>query len=442
MEGEVLWQKGPLEIEMRFCPPRAPRLLPAALAPALLAACTVGGGGTPRSGARDLPPDSAPRRAEVLTGLEVLRSRGFADLRGKRVGLVTNGSGVDRELRSTADLLAGADGVELKAIFAPEHGFRGALEAGAQVADQLDPATGVPVHSLYGAVRSPTPEMLQGIDVLVYDIQDVGARTYTYLSTLRGCLEAAAEKGIEAWVLDRPDPLGGAATEGPVLEERFESFVGPHTIPLRYGMTAGEFARMVNEERRIGARLRVVPLRGWRRGMTFAESGLPWVPPSPNIPTADTCLLFPGFVLLEGTNLSEGRGTTRPFKLFGAPWLDARSAARELSRLDLPGVHFRATEFTPSDSKHRGAVCGAVEVHVTDPSAFRAGLTAVAVLSVVHRLHPEKLELKDAAFDRLAGGEALRRAILRGDPPKEIAASWSAGLAAFEKRRQAYLIYR
>jgi uncharacterized protein YbbC (DUF1343 family) len=377
----------------------------------------------------------------VSTGLEFLLSRDFADLRGRRVGLVTNGSGVDHRLRATADLLAGAGGVELKAIFAPEHGFRGALEAGERVADQRDPATGVPVHSLYGEVKRPTPESLAGIDLLIYDIQDVGARNYTYLSTLRGCLEASAEKGIEVWVLDRPDPQGGAVIDGPVLEEKYESFVGPHPIPLRHAMTPGEFARMVNDERKIGAQLRVVPLGGWRRGMTFADTGLPWVAPSPNIPTAETCFLFAGFVLIEGTNLSEGRGTTRPFKLIGAPWLEARRVAGDLNRLDLPGVIFRATEFTPTDSKYQGQPCQAVEVHVMDPSVFSAPLAAVALLTVVHRLWPEKLEFKDS-FDRLAGSADLRRGIQRGDPPAEIAAGWAVGLRDFERRRLKYLIYR
>ena len=377
----------------------------------------------------------------MSTGLEFLLSRDFADLRGRRVGLVTNGSGVDHRLRATADLLAGAGGVELKAIFAPEHGFRGGQQAGDRVVDQRDPTTGVPIHSLYGEVKRPTAESLAGIDLLIYDIQDVGARTYTYLSTLRGCLEAASEKGIEMWVLDRPDPQGGAVIDGPVLEEKFESFVGPHPIPLRYAMTPGEFARMVNDERKIGAQLRVVPLGGFRRGMAFADTGLPWVAPSPNIPTADTCFLFTGFVLIEGTNLSEGRGTTRPFKLIGAPWLEACRTAEELNRLALAGVIFRATEFTPTDSKYQGQPCQAVEVHVVDQAAFSAPLAAVALLTVVHRLWPERLEFRDS-FDRLAGSAEIRRGILRGDPPAEIAAAWAAGLREFEHRRLKYLIYR
>jgi uncharacterized protein YbbC (DUF1343 family) len=383
----------------------------------------------------------AVARAGVATGLDVLAAQGFAPLRGKRVGLITNASGVDRLLRPGSELMAAA-GVQVAALFAPEHGFLGAQQAGEAVGDARDPVTGATVYSLYGADKRPTRTMLRGIDVLVYDIQDVGARTYTYLSTLRGALEAAAEAGIEVWVLDRPDPLGGIDVDGPVLVPRFESFVGPHTIPLRYGMTPGEFARMVNAERSIGARLRVVEMKGWRRGMSFEDAGLSWVAPSPNIPTPDTCLLFPGLVLVEGTNLSEGRGTTRPFKLIGAPWLDGRKAAAALNALGLDGVAFRAASFTPTDSKHRGTVCGAIEVHVTDPARFRAPLAAAAVIAAVRRLHPGDLKIAAAGFDRLAGTDALRQAILRGDPPAAIAASWSKPLEEFTKRRAKYLIYR
>jgi uncharacterized protein YbbC (DUF1343 family) len=382
-----------------------------------------------------------PPAGGVRTGIDALAAGGFAQLRGKRVGLITNGSGVDRGLRSTADILARAEGVRLAALFAPEHGARGALQAGASVGDGRDPRTGVPVHSLYGSIRKPTREMLAGVDILVYDIQDVGARPYTYLSTLLKTMEAAAEAGIDILVLDRPDPLGGEILDGPVLESAFLSFVGPHEVPLRFGMTPGEFARMVNAEKKIGARLSVVPLEGWRRGMGFRETGLAWVAPSPNIPTPETCHVFPGFVLLEATNLSEGRGTTRPFFLLGAPWLDADRVAGELYRSGIEGALFRATEFAPCVSKHDGKACGGIEVHVTDPGRFRAAAAAVTVIAAIRKLHPKELKIDARGFDRLAGCSWLREAIERGDGAGKIAARWAAQHEEFRARRSRYLMY-
>ena len=418
---------------------------PALLGALLAAGCAVSGGAAPGGARSDETTTPRARTAappRVRTGLDVLQAEGFARLRGKRVGLVTNASGVDGRLRPASELIARAPGVTLAAIFAPEHGFGGSLPAGAAVGDARDPVTGAAVFSLYGATRKPGAAMLRGIDLLLFDIQDVGARTYTYLSTLRGVLEAGAEAGIPVLVLDRPDPTGGEIADGPVLEPGRESFVGPHTIALRQGMTPGEMARMMNEERGIGARLEVVPLQGWRRGMSFPATGLPWVAPSPNIPTPGTAFLFPGFVLLEATNLSEGRGTTRPFRLFGAPWLDARRVAEELNRLGLDGVLFRATEFTPTESKHKGERCAAIEVHLTDPRRFRAAVAAAAVISVVRRLHPDELKVDADVFDRLAGTVALRLAIFRGDSPEAIAASWAGPLEEFRKRRERFLLYR
>jgi uncharacterized protein YbbC (DUF1343 family) len=388
------------------------------------------------------PPASGLKPPAVRTGIDVLEARKFAPLRGKRVGLITSASGVDRGLRSTADVFAGAEGVRLVALFAPEHGVRGALQAGASVGDGRDPRTGVPVHSLYGKTRKPTRELLDGIDVLAYDIQDVGARPYTFLSTLIGCMEAAAEAKIGFIVLDRPDPLGGEFLDGPVLEPAFESFVGPHEVPLRFGMTPGEFARMANAERKIGVKLEVVPLEGWRRGMGFRETGLPWVAPSPNIPTPETCLVFPGFVLLEATNLSEGRGTTRPFFLLGAPWLDADRVAADLNRSGVAGAIFRATEFAPCDSKHDGKTCGGIEVHVMDPGRFRPAEAAVAAIATIRRIHPKELKIDPRSFDRLAGCSWLREAIERGDGTAKIAARWTAGHDEFRARRSGYLMYR
>ncbi len=408
----------------------------------LLAACTISSG-PPVASRTEFKP-RVERIALIRTGLDVLQAEGFATLRGKRVGLITNQSGVDRGLRPNVELLRNASetaGLTLAALFAPEHGFSGAQGAGVVVGDSRHSWYGIPVYSLYGVAKKPTGEMLQGIDILIYDIQDVGSRTYTYLSTLVGALEAAAEKNIELWILDRPDPLGGEELDGPVLDRRFESFVGPHPVPLRYGLTPGEFARMVNEEREIGARLHVVPLDGWRRGMTFQETGLPWVAPSPNIPTPDTCPIYSGFVLLEGTNLSEGRGTTRPFKLFGAPWLDSRDVAAKLNRMEIDGVKFRPTEFTPTFSKFAGKLCRGVEVHVTDPKIFRACVAVAAVLAVVREVHPEEFHFHAEAFDRLAGGDSFRQAILRGEPIEEINVAWKGQFEDYRNRRKRVLMY-
>ena len=383
---------------------------------------------------------SAPPR-RVLSGLDVLSRQGFSPLRGRGVGLITNHSAVDEGLRHLVDVVSEAEGVDLVAIFAPEHGVRGLAEAGDKLGDSRDPRTGVPVYSLYGTVRKPTPAMLEGIDTLVFDIQDIGVRTYTYMSTLLACMEAAADSGIELWVLDRPNPLGGDVLEGPVLEEPFRSFVGPHRVPLRHGMTAGEFALMVNVERDIGARLRVIPARGWRRQPVSPEDEGRWVAPSPNIPTPQTALIYAGFVLMEGTNLSEGRGTTRPFRVFGAPWLDVETLVEGLQHRALPGVRFRLTGFEPTFSKYAGEPCRGLEVHVLDPERFRPVETALTAIVEIRRLHPEQFEFRDSVWDRLAGADRVRQAIEAGQDPETIVESWRGELADFARRRRPFLIY-
>jgi uncharacterized protein YbbC (DUF1343 family) len=375
------------------------------------------------------------------TGLEVLEADGFAALRGKRVALVTNPTGVNRRLESAIDLLAQAPAVELAAVFGPEHGARGAAQAGVKVADARDPRTGVPVHSLYGSVRRPTAAMLEGIDVILFDIQDIGVRTYTYLATLLEVLEAAAEHDIELWVLDRPVPLGGTRCEGPMLDPDLESFVGPHSLPLRHGLTAGEFARLAVAERGIGARLQVVRMQGYRRGMRFEETGLAWVAPSPNIPTPAAALVYAGTVLIEGTNLSEGRGTTRPFQLIGAPWLDGFRLAAELNALGLAGVRFREARFTPAASKFAGEECGGIEIHVTGAAVYEPVAAAVVLIETVRRLHPEELRFRAETFDRLAGTRALREAIESGIGFRDIAAGWEKALGEYRERRAVHLLY-
>lgn len=418
--------------------PRQPRWRTALLAlglawPALAAASPA----TP-STACDCP-HAAPR-----LGVEVLLEERADLLRGKRVGLVTNATGLDSQLRSDVDRFAGHPGFRLVALFGPEHGVRGDVQAGDPVASSRDAATGLPVHSLYGEHREPTPAMLAGIDVLVFDIQDAGTRFYTYPYTLAGVMRAAKRAGIRVVVADRPDPLGGVRVEGPVLDPALASFVGQFAIPVRHGMTLGELAMLFNTEFGIGAELHVVAMQGWRRGEEPLRGALPWVPPSPNMPTPDTALAYPGLGLLEGTNVSEGRGTTRPFETFGAPWVDAQALADRLNAQALPGVRFRPAWFTPTFSKHAGQACGGVQLHVTDRAAFRPVRTGIAVLKALHDLHPEAFAFlpgEPPFFDKLAGVDWLRGAILRGDPLDAIEARWQPGLAAFEAVRQRYLLY-
>ncbi|HJS34153.1 MAG TPA: DUF1343 domain-containing protein [Pseudoxanthomonas sp.] len=377
-------------------------------------------------------------------GIDVLLSSRLDLLRGKRVGLVTNATGMDRALRSTVDRFAARTDFTLVALFGPEHGVRGDVQAGDTVASSRDAATGLPVHSLYGEHREPTPAMLAGVDVLVFDIQDVGTRFYTYPYTLAGVMRAAKRAGIPVIVADRPDPLGGVRVEGPVLDPALASFVGMFPIPIRHGMTIGELATLFNARFGIGAELHVVTMQGWRRGDEPLRGALPWVPPSPNMPTPDTALVYPGMGLLEGTNVSEGRGTTRPFETVGAPWVDAQALAARLNALGLPGVRFRATWFTPTFSKHAGQVCGGVQLHVTDRAAFLPVRTGIAVLKALHDQHPKDFAFlpgEPPFFDRLAGVDDLRAAIARGDTLDVIEARWQPGLAAFEVLRRQHLLY-
>ena len=387
--------------------------------------------------------------AAPVPGIEVLLDERLDLLRGQRVGLVTNPTGADRELRSSVDLLARHPDVELVALFGPEHGVRGDAQAGEHVGVARDRATGLPVHSLYGEHREPTPAMLEGIDVLVFDIQDVGARFYTYPYTLAGVLRAAARAGIPVVVADRPNPIGGMKVEGPVLEPDYASFVGMFPIPIRHGMTLGELARLFNEQFGIDAQLHVVPVHDWTRAQAEPGQALPWVMPSPNMPTPDTALVYPGTALLEGTNLSEGRGTTRPFEIVGAPFVDADALAARMNALQLPGVHFRPLWFTPTFSKHAGERCGGVQLHVTDRELFEPVRTGLALVKAIHDQHPDSFRFLagDPAnqgrpfFDLLAGNAWIRQAILAGESLQSIEARWQPELQRFEQLRVRYLIY-
>lgn len=379
------------------------------------------------------------------TGLDVFLAEGQPTLDGRRVGLVTNPTGVDRGLRSTVDLLHGSGRVEVVALFGPEHGVRGDAQAGEAVAGAIDGRTGLPMHSLYGATRRPTPAMLDGLEALIVDLQDVGVRYATYASTTVNVMDAAAAAGLPVAVFDRPNPLTGTRVEGNALDPAFASFVGVHPVPVRHGLTLGELARLVAAERGWSAPV-VVPMRGWRRGAWFDETELPWVQPSPNLPTLDALTLYPGTCLIEGTNVSEGRGTTRPFEQVGAPWLDPFRLTAELAGRGLPGVAFRPVFFVPAFSKHAGERCGGVQVHVLDREALRTVALGVHLLDAIRRLAPASFgwvrgEGGGFFVDLLLGSDRPRRALEDGVGVEEIVAGWEEDAAAFGERRRPYLLY-
>lgn len=378
-----------------------------------------------------------PAEPPVLTGLEVLKRDHYKILKNRRVGLITNHTGVDIEGNSSIDLLRAAPGVSLIALFSPEHGLRG--EADSPVRDNRDPKTGLPVHSLYGPRNRPTPAQLKGIDTLVFDIQDAGARFYTYLTTLGLTLETAAEHKLRAVVLDRPNPVGGLAVEGPVLEPGRESFTGYHPLPIRHGMTFGELAGLLNKERKIGADLHVIPMLGFRRSMLFDDTGLRWINPSPNMKSLTSALLYPGIGLLETTNVSVGRGTDRPFQRIGAPFIDGAALAAALAAENLPGARFAPIRFTPSSSTHAGLPCGGVEIIVTDRMKLEPVRVGLAVAQKLRLLYP--LQWKAGAYISLLAHAPAYAALLRGASVDAIEASYRPGLSAFAALRSAYLLY-
>ena len=377
----------------------------------------------------------------VVPGIEVLLNRETALIRGRRVGLITNHTGVDRRLRHDIDLLQALPEVELAALFAPEHGIAGMVPAGARIESLPESRWGIPLYSLYGATTQPTEEMVRGLDLLIYDIQDVGSRYYTYLATLRNCLQAAGHFQIPLIVLDRPNPLGGLRIEGRLLDPRLQSLVGPAAMPARYGLTPGELAAWMNFRLHLECSLTVVKMRHWERRHWFADTGLVWVPPSPNLPSAMTALVYAGMCLLEGTNLSEGRGTATPFEIAGAPWVDGPRAVETMDRLKLPGVAFRHTRFRPSASKFSGQVCDGIQLHVIHPGRFQPLRTALCLIAHFRRTHSQDFEWAEPHFDRLAGSEEVRRGIDRDQPVEEMLEGWRAELADFEKERRDFFLY-
>jgi uncharacterized protein YbbC (DUF1343 family) len=390
------------------------------------------------------PINASAQAGKVVSGLEILLGQKRALLAGKRVGLITNPTGVTVKLESAIDLMARARDFKLAALFGPEHGVRGDAQAGAAVADNVDARTGLPAYSLYGTTRKPTPAMLAGLDVLVFDIQDIGARFYTYPWTLALVKHAAREAGIGVIVADRPNPIGGIRVEGPVLDPALASFVGAYPIPIRHGMTLGELALMMNADFGIGCDLNVVKCANWRRPDDATQIGLPWVPPSPNMPTIDTAFVYPGTCLIEGTNLSEGRGTARPFELIGAPFIDAHGLADRLNQRNLPGARFRPAWFTPSFSKFQGQLCAGVQVHITDRATLSPVDAGIAILLDVAGHHGKEFSFlpgNPPFFDKLAGVSWLREAIAAGESLDAIKMRWQPELAAFKLKRARRLLY-
>jgi uncharacterized protein YbbC (DUF1343 family) len=385
----------------------------------------------------------------VRLGSDLLLESGR--LAGARVGVVCNHASVDRGFLHIVDRLGTAGGVTLAAIFGPQHGFRSDVQDNMIESPHADdPGRRVPVYSLYSETREPTADMLRGLDVLIVDLQDIGARIYTYIYTLANCMRACARHGIPVIVCDRPNPIGGASVEGASLRRGFESFVGQFPIPMRHGLTIGEFARLVNEAFEIRADLEVVAMSGWGREMYADTTGLPWVMPSPNMPTLDTAIVYPGTVLFEGTTLSEGRGTTRPFELVGAPGIEAERFAREMNALELPGACFRPAVFEPTFQKHARTTCGGCQIHVTERAAFRPVLTGVALIAMFRRLGadtfgwrqpPYEYEHEKLPIDILAGSGELRQQIESGMDATEIAASWAGDEEQFRKVRAPFQLY-
>ncbi len=388
----------------------------------------------------------------VLSGADVLVENNFKDFSGKNVGLITNQTAVTKSGQHIADLLFQSKRVRLLTLFSPEHGIRGKNEAGQSVEMGIDPATGLPVLSLYGATKKPSKKMLQDIDVLIFDIQDVGTRFYTFISTMSLALEAAAENGIPFVVLDRPNPIFGNTVEGPVLDESLHSFVGIHPIALRHGMTTGELARMFIGEGWIKsaekAKLQVIKMKNWRREMDFSETGLEWIKPSPNMTNLQTAFLYPGMGLLEATNVSEGRGTKAPFQKIGAPWINGEQLKRHLDSLSFRGLTIDTTVFIPqeiprvaSHPKYCGQRCSGLALTVSDPPNFRAVAFGIHLICAVRDLYPKEFKINEKAMKKLVGSARVCELLENGASAEQIIKSWQGGLHQFLKIRQKYLLY-
>ncbi len=387
----------------------------------------------------------------VRVGLDVLLEKHLSILKGKEVGIITNQTGISSSGEHIVDILSHLPGVSVNALFAPEHGIRGDLPDAIEMASYYDERTGIRVWSLYGEHLKPTEEMLEDVDVLIYDIQDVGARFYTFISTMGLAMEAAAEYGKKFVVLDRPNPVNGLTIEGPIIEEAYFSFVGQYPIPVRYGMTPGEMAQMIRGEGWIEAKnqlnLQVISMEGWKREMWYDETGLPWVKPSPNIPSVLTAAIYPGLCLVEALNVSEGRGTMRPFEQIGAPWIDSDELTNAMNEYSLPGIYFRPITFTPVSipgaatwNKYMDQEIHGLDIIITDRVRLRSLQVMVYLFITLKKIYPEELELREN-LERLIGVRSFRQSIKNLRPPEEILKEWEPGVQKFKEHRKKYLLY-
>jgi uncharacterized protein YbbC (DUF1343 family) len=375
----------------------------------------------------------------VQVGIDVLEAEKFAPLRGKHVGLITNHTGLDSQGRSTVDLLSHAPGVQLVALFSPEHGLAGRNED-ERIASTKDAATGLPIYSLYAETRRPTDSMLQGIDTLVFDVQDAGVRFYTYLTTMGYCMEEAAKHNIGFYVLDRPNPLGGEIVEGPMLDADKTSFTAYFPLPVRYGLTIGEIAKFLNTENHINCDLHVVEIKNWHRNYFYESTGLRWLPPSPNLRTLKGSILYPGLEILQSAGVSVGRGTETPFEEFGAPWINGDEVAAALNAQHLPGLHFTGQPFIPVVGLYGGQRCGGVAIRVGDKQAVRSMRMGIEIATILKRLYPNNLDPAKLTF-LIANAETIRQ-LQEAVPPEQIVASWSTDLNTFDNLRRKYVLYK
>ena len=376
--------------------------------------------------------------ARVMVGLDVLEAERFAPLRGKHVGVITNHTGLDGQGRTTIDALTHAPEIQVVALFTPEHGLGGTKDE--NVSSTKDPVSGLPVYSLYGETRRPTDEMLAGIDALVFDVQDAGVRFYTYTTTMAYCMEEAAKRKITFFVLDRPNPLGGEIVEGPVLDADKTSFTGYFRLPVRYGLTIGELAQLFNEENHIQCDLHVITMKKWRRNYFYEETGLRWLPPSPNLRTLKGSILYPGLEILQNGGVSVGRGTEAPFEEFGAPWMHGEDVAARLNERHIAGVRFVAADFIPVAGLYAAERCGGVAIRVLDKRAMRPMTMGMEIASALRQLYPNKFDVQKMLF--LVGNEQAIRQLQQGVPATEVAKDWDADLKTFELMRRKYLLYK
>lgn len=403
----------------------------------LLSLARIAWGGEPTGEQRHGRPPSRGG-GHVQTGLDVLEAEKYVPLRGKHVGLITNHTGVDYQGRTTIEVLAHAPGVQLVALFSPEHGIAG--HADEKVASSKDSSTGLPIFSLYGEHLRPTDEMLVGIDALVFDVQDAGVRFYTYTTTMGYCMEEAAKRGIPVYVLDRPNPINGEVVEGPMLDADKTGFVAYYPLPVRYGLTIGELAQLFNQEKHINCELHVIAMKNWHRNFFYESTSIRWIPPSPNLRTLKGAILYPGLEILQNAGVSVGRGTEAPFEEFGAPWINGEEVAESLNARNLPGVHFANQPYIPVSGLYAGQHCGGVGIRVTDRAAVRSMRIGLEIAELLQKKYPEQFDVTKTIL--LLGNDATVQQLKAETPPEQIIASWSADLAAFEQLRRKYFLYK